>query len=79
MQNAEKSYDEELYSFNAHFGNSLPLIKSLLQRKHTSLQLPQRRELSRLQDYVIGFQLHAIVVCSIVGGSEVPQNLCYLL
>ena len=40
LRNAGRSYDEELQSLNVHFGDSLPLIKSLLQRKHTSLQLP---------------------------------------
>ena len=39
LRNAGKSYDEELHNLNVHFGDSLPLIKSLLQRKHTSLQL----------------------------------------
>ena len=40
LRNDGRSYDEELQSLNVHFGDSLPLIKSLIQRKHTSLQLP---------------------------------------
>ena len=39
LRNAGKSYDEQLDQMNVHFGDSLPLIKSLLQRQHAPLKL----------------------------------------